>query len=200
MASLPEDLRAAAAAVEPNSQTLSVEWNDGHHSRYKIADLLLLSDQALGRRPPLAPVTHFAADHRPATFVMAEPAWGSVAHHDLLDAVTTGGFAVVDRMEPSDDTTEQLARLLGPVRETDFGRFFDIITEPVAWTLSQSAKGQDPHSDDPYRYTPSGISILHCRQAAEGWGGTSILVDGMTISGSSTVAPATRTTPPADAT
>ena len=82
---------------------------------------------------------------------------------------------------PGDESgTEALAGLLGRVRETDFGRLFDIVTEPEVWTLSQSGLALDPHTDDPYRYTPSGASILHCVEASS-IGGDSMLVDGFGI-------------------
>jgi len=39
----------------------------------------------------------------------------------------------------------------------------------------------DPHTDDPYRYTPSGISVLHCIDASPTGGGRSTLVDGFAV-------------------
>jgi alpha-ketoglutarate-dependent taurine dioxygenase len=181
VASLPADLRLAGARVDPTSQSLVVDWSDGHSSRFKLGELLDRSDEALGRRPSALPAQSFDAAHDPTAFDMSDLAPGSHCHHDLLMEVARTGFALIDNMAPEDRATETLAALLGRIRETDFGRVFNIVTEPESWTLSQSNKGQDPHSDDPFRYTPSGISILHCRQAAAGHGGSSILVDGFKI-------------------
>ena len=47
------------------------------------------------------------------------------------------------------------------------------------WELSQSGLALDPHTDDPYRYSPSGCSFLHCIEASAG--GESLLVDGFAI-------------------
>ncbi len=79
------------------------------------------------------------------------------------------------------EATEHLADLLGHIRETDFGRIFDIVSEPEPFTPSQSTMALDPHTDDPYRYTPSGISILHCMQPSDGGGGESTVVDGFAV-------------------
>jgi gamma-butyrobetaine dioxygenase len=47
--------------------------------------------------------------------------------------------------------------------------------------MSQSTSAMDPHTDDPYRYTPSGISVLHCIEASPTGGGRSTLVDGFAV-------------------
>ncbi len=182
VASLPENLHIKAAALdEADAHILIVDWSDGHVSRYELKSLAAVAQEATGQRPPLRSVRHLAGTEQPAIFDAAGLDYGTIAHHDLLDAIVRDGFVLVDGMEHEDASTERLAALLGRVRETDFGRFFDIVTEPEAWTLSQSTKGQDPHSDDPFRYTPSGISILHCREPASGGGGTSIIVDGFKV-------------------
>ncbi len=103
--------------------------------------------------------------------------------HDLLEAVTSYGAAMVTGVPTDAAGSAALAQHLGPVRETDFGRFFDIVTEPDVWEMSQSDEALDPHTDDPYRYTPSGMSILHC-VASAGRGGESVLVDGFEVAAS----------------
>lgn len=178
VASLPENLAVDSAAVDGRS--LVVDWSDGHRSRFDVEALMALAGAGQGRRPALPPPRRFDATHHPTRFDFDELAPGSVAHHDLLDTVAAIGMALVENLPDSNEATEDLARLFGHVRDTDFGRIFNIVTEPDAWTLSQSTLGQDPHNDDPYRYTPSGFTILHCRRAATG-GGESILVDGFKV-------------------
>lgn len=193
VASLPEDFSARSAMIDRDDpgSTVTVEWSDGHVSRYPVDLLLSLADSAAGRRTPPLEVKLFGADTEPRSFDAAELVPGSSTHLELLMTVARRGFALVGGLAhdgtgsgidaPHGPTTEDLARLLGRIRETDFGPVFDIVTEPEAWTLSQSNKGQDPHTDDPYRYRPSGISILHCCQAADGDGGVSLLVDGFAV-------------------
>ncbi len=181
VATVPEDLAITDARMGDNGHVVTVDWSDSHVSEFKLADLLELAPQASGVRPPLTDVQLLlGSDHPPVAGVESlEP--GSIGHHDLLDAVDRHGVVLVEGLPPEDSATDTLAGLLGRIRHTDFGRVFDIVTEPEAWTLSQSNRGQDAHSDDPFRYSPSGISILHCRAAAEGTGGVSIVVDGFAV-------------------
>lgn len=178
VASLPENLAVVGATVSGSS--LIVDWTDSHRSTFDVEQLLAMADAGQGRRPALPPPRRFDANHRPDRFDHATLEPGSTVHHDMLDTVVNDGMAMVDNVPDSNDATENLARLLGHARHTDFGRIFNIVTEPEAWTLSQSSLGQDPHNDDPYRYTPSGFTILHCCRASTG-GGESILVDGFKV-------------------
>ena len=120
------------------------------------------------------------AGFEPEAFGRDELGHESDRHHDLLEAVARSGCALVSGLH-GQAATEQLAGLLGPIRETDFGRVFDIVTEPQPFTPSQSAIALDPHTDDPYRYTPSGVSILHCVMPSDGAGGESMIVDGLAV-------------------
>ena len=179
VASLPADL--TMTDVDDDGGTVVVHWSDGHISTFDADTVRRIADEAAEHRGAPIPARTFGADHKPPRFPAASLVAGSGVHHDLLDAVAIDGFALVTDLPDDDGATEVLASLLGRIRETDYGRVFDIVTEPEAWTLSQSNKGQDAHSDDPFRYTPSGISILHCRRAAAGTGGRSIVVDGFRV-------------------
>ncbi len=157
---------------------LAVEFSDGHESVFDFEWLRAHSHEAHDRRGKPRSVSHFRAGHSFDRFEL--PTHGSAEHCDLLESVAEWGVAIVTGVPGDESGTEALARLLGRVRETDFGRLFDIVTEPEVWTLSQSGLALDPHTDDPYRYTPSGASILHCVEASS-FGGDSIVVDGFGI-------------------
>lgn len=181
VATLPVDLAITGADINRGADGLMVKWSDGHVSQFKLGDLMALGPQASGIRPPLTEAQIFTGADRPVVVAADTLRPGSVGHHDLLELADRHGFVLVRGLAHEDSATETLAELLGQIRHTDFGRVFDIVTEPEAWTLSQSNQGQDAHSDDPFRYGPSGISILHCRAAAEGKGGVSIIVDGFAV-------------------
>lgn len=155
---------------------LEIEYSDGHRSCFELSWLY--------RHRPMTsmigPVSTWRADAKLPTLdmkaVRADPGW-----HGLLEAIADCGAAVVTGVPATNDGSAELAARLGHVRETDFGRFFDIISEPDVWTMSQSTAAMDPHTDDPYRYTPSGISVLHCFDASPTGGGRSTLVDGFAV-------------------
>lgn len=174
VASMSDDLCVTSAAAK--ADVLVVAFNDGTTERFPAAVLAPFSETP-------AVVAHLG-DRRPCTDGPTEIAFdpdlaGSPGHHALIDAVCRDGFALVTGVPG--DGTEVVASWLGPIRETDFGRVFDIISEPDPFTPSQSSAELDPHTDDPYRYAPPGISILHCVSPCDGGGGETTIVDGFAV-------------------
>ncbi len=153
---------------------LSLTFSDGHDSTF---DLTWLHEHRSGVRH-LARARTWRSDMEPAVIDFSSVGDRRI-WFQLLEAVATDGVALVSGVQG--EGTGELASRLGHVRETDFGRFFDIISEPEVWTMSQSTAAMDPHTDDPYRYTPSGFSILHCIEASATGGGRSTLVDGFAV-------------------
>ncbi len=174
VAEIPEDLVLVRAASTRNG--VDVEFSDGTVARF---DPAWLRDHAASGEPGPACAVPWRAGHQADRFDAAALERGSVAHLALLEAVARAGMALVRRVP--DHGTEPLARLLGHIRETDFGRIFDIVTEPHPFTPSQSDAPLDPHTDDPYRYTPAGMSILHCVIPSAEGGGETIVVDGFAV-------------------
>lgn len=174
---LPTDL--AITGVELVDARVQISFSDGFQDWFD--GRWLVKEAALNNGSSSSPAS--AIRERPALprFSFADLVHGSADHHRFLEAVCTDGAALVTEMPEASTGTEGLAALIGPIRETDFGRIFEIVTEPKPFTPSQSASALDPHTDDPYRYTPSGISALHCVTPSEGSGGASIVVDGFAI-------------------
>lgn len=179
VADLPDDLAVVGARVGASGD-LEIDFSDGVTDSCP-PDLLVAH----------GPSSHRSSSHRsrswqpwrsgfePVRTDMDSLDRDDAAQHDLLEAVVRDGFALVDGLAADD--TERLAALLGPIRQTDFGRIFDIISEPDPFTPSQSEDALDPHTDDPYRYAPPGVSILHCVSPCGGEGGASSIVDGFAI-------------------
>src|SRR5262249_2788935 len=69
-----------------------------------------------------------------------------------------------------------VARSLGYVRETNYGRLFDVRAEPAAANLAYTRLPIAPHTDNPYRDPVPTIQLLHCLHAAAG--GDSTFTDG----------------------
>ena len=66
----------------------------------------------------------------------------------------------------------------GHVRETNYGRIFDVRVKPDAANLADTDRGLAPHTDNPYRAPPPRLQVLHCLQDAD-QGGETRLVDGL---------------------
>lgn len=99
------------------------------------------------------------------------------ALYDWLDAIRVDGFALMQNVPAEPGMVCRLASLFGFVRETNYGRLFDVRSEARPNNMAFTATGLGVHTDNPYRDPVPGLQLLHCL-AAEEDGGASIVVDG----------------------
>ena len=90
------------------------------------------------------------------------------------------GFVIVKNTSIEEGTVIKFAELFGPVRTTNFGKLFDVVSKPKANDLAYTSLGIKAHTDNPYRKPMPGIQILHCI-SNEADGGDSSLVDGYAV-------------------
>ncbi|WP_372573386.1 2-trimethylaminoethylphosphonate dioxygenase [Ruegeria jejuensis] len=99
------------------------------------------------------------------------------AKRDWLAAVAEYGFARLTRGPVEPEALLRVADLFGYVRETNYGRYFEVRTEVNPSNLAYTGLGLQAHTDNPYRDPVPGLQILYCLEnSAEG--GDSIVVDG----------------------
>jgi hypothetical protein len=65
----------------------------------------------------------------------------------------------------------------GFVRETNYGRLFDVRVEAQPGNLAYTSRQILPHTDNPYRDPVPTVQLLHCLRTAD-TGGETGLVDG----------------------
>jgi gamma-butyrobetaine dioxygenase len=94
-----------------------------------------------------------------------------------LGAVDRLGFALLHGVPTRPGTVCEVVRLFGYVRETNYGRLFDVISVEEPQNLAFSALALGNHTDNPYRDPVPQLQLLHCLEAA-GEGGESVVVDG----------------------
>jgi gamma-butyrobetaine dioxygenase len=70
-----------------------------------------------------------------------------------------------------------VAKSLGYVRETNYGRLFEVRAEPTPANLAFTRLPIAPHTDNPYRDPVPTVQLLHCLHAAAD-GGESTFTDG----------------------
>jgi gamma-butyrobetaine dioxygenase len=90
------------------------------------------------------------------------------------------GFIIFSGVPCVDKQVLQAASVFGFTRETNFGAFFNVRSEPNASDLAYTSLHLDPHTDNPYRSPVPGVQLLHCL-ANETSGGLSTLVDGIAV-------------------
>jgi gamma-butyrobetaine dioxygenase len=71
----------------------------------------------------------------------------------------------------------EVAASFGFVRETNYGRLFNVRVEPAPGNLAFTSRELPPHTDNPYRDPGPTLQLLHCLRGADEGGDTG-LVDG----------------------
>ena len=94
-----------------------------------------------------------------------------------LSAVLTHGVVILHEVPCEPGAVLAVARSLGYVRETNYGRLFDVRAEQAAANLAFTRLPITPHTDNPYRDPVPTVQLLHCLRTAAG-GGDSTFTDG----------------------
>lgn len=94
-----------------------------------------------------------------------------------LEYVQTYGFARLSGVPEQPGALFDVIGLFGFVRETNYGRLFEVRSEAKPVNLAFTREGLDPHTDNPYRDPVPTLQILHCIEN-DSEGGESLVVDG----------------------
>ncbi len=96
----------------------------------------------------------------------------------MFQHINDYGFAIISDVPTHENQIEYLAEIFGFIRQTHYGRIFDLISTPEQRILAQTAHAIRPHNDELFRNPIPGLFMMHCLQASECGGGASVLVDG----------------------
>ena len=99
---------------------------------------------------------------------------------NMLNDFHALGFVIITHLSKKEGAVIDFAESLGPVRATNFGKIFDVISKPNPNDLAYTSLGLSSHSDNPYRKPIPGIQLLHCI-INEAEGGNSTLIDGLAV-------------------
>ncbi|PSJ64213.1 2-trimethylaminoethylphosphonate dioxygenase [Pseudaminobacter soli (ex Li et al. 2025)] len=97
-----------------------------------------------------------------------------------LSAVRTYGFAVMDGLPTESGSLCRIVDLFGYVRETNYGRWFEVRAEVNPNNLAFTNLGLQAHTDNPYRDPVPTLQILACLENTVE-GGESSVVDGFAV-------------------
>jgi gamma-butyrobetaine dioxygenase len=90
------------------------------------------------------------------------------------------GFAILTGGPTAPETVTRTAELFGFVRETNYGRLFDVTTVVNPTNLAYTGLGLGAHTDNPYREPTPTLQLLHCL-ASSAEGGENTLVDSFRV-------------------
>ena len=95
----------------------------------------------------------------------------------LLDAVARYGAGLLGGVPAAEGMVTAVAETFGYVRETNYGRVFDVRVVADPANLAFTSRAIAPHTDNPYRDPVPTLQLLHCLRDAS-VGGDTVLVDG----------------------
>ncbi|MFC1411997.1 phosphonate degradation HD-domain oxygenase [Streptacidiphilus sp. N1-12] len=157
-----------------------VVWSpDGHRSRYADTWLAPPGDAEREDRTEETKLLWRAADLNGA---LPEGSWadyrqGGAVKARLLDAVAQLGFCLLRDVPVRDGQVLAVAESFGFVRETNYGRLFEVRVQERPNNLAFTGARITPHTDNPYRDPVPTLQLLHCLVNSAS-GGDSGLVDG----------------------
>ncbi|MDU9005103.1 2-trimethylaminoethylphosphonate dioxygenase [Sedimentitalea todarodis] len=101
----------------------------------------------------------------------------SAARSFWLGQVCKFGFGKVVNGPVEDGALFNIVDLFGYVRETNYGRHFEVRTEVNPTNLAFTGLGLQAHTDNPYRDPVPTVQVLYCLESSAA-GGENMVVDG----------------------
>ena len=180
------DIFAGETAPEPRDARidgahLEISWRDENHvSRYPLD---WLAPYAAGKRradPADLPRKAWYGGHFPDIARFSQPALcaDKARAAAWIKALLVEGIAIVQDMPDSDAGLSDLVRVLGQLRPTFWGEYFDVKTHIAPTNLAYTAKALELHTDTPAEDAAPGVQFLHCRANTVA-GGENLFLDGM---------------------
>ncbi|SLN32508.1 Gamma-butyrobetaine dioxygenase [Roseovarius litorisediminis] len=100
-----------------------------------------------------------------------------IERRDWLAHIRRYGFAKVTGLQPESGALFGIVDLFGYVRETNYGRHFEVRTEVHPTNLAYTGLGLQAHTDNPYRDPVPTLQVLACLENSAA-GGENMVVDG----------------------
>jgi len=175
------DAAPVARAARIDGDSLRIEWAGEDHVTHM--PLAWLEAYAQGtRRPDPADLPRKAwyGDHYPdvARFTHAQLMSDKAAVRAWIEALLVEGVSVVGDMPDTDAGLTGLAELIGQVRPTFFGTYFDVRTHINPTNTAYTASALELHTDTPAEEHAPGVQFLHMR-ANTVEGGRNLFGDGV---------------------
>lgn len=102
------------------------------------------------------------------------------ALRDWIEQITRYGFARLSGGPVEDQALMKVVALFGHVRETNYGRHFEVRTEVNPTSLAYTGLGLQAHTDNPYRDPVPTLQVLYCLESSAD-GGENMVVDGFAV-------------------
>ena len=173
---LPEDL-ALVQVTAAGENRVRLSFSDGYSGEYELTRLV----EEYARGEGLPGQIPWRSDLK----LQALSIDGRRLESDAVRLVAvrtflTYGFIIIQNLATDPERILEVARRFGYVRETNFGRYFEVYSRPGSNDLAYRPVPLGAHTDNPYREPVPGVQLLHCL-VNETSGGWSTLVDSLAV-------------------
>lgn len=100
--------------------------------------------------------------------------------YEWLQQIAHYGFARLTGGPVEDRALFKVVDLFGHVRETNYGKHFEVRTEVNPTNLAYTGMGLQAHTDNPYRDPVPTVQVLYCLESSAS-GGENMVVDGFAV-------------------
>ena len=178
---IPEDLQIASARVSDRGDIQIVFEPGSHSSTYNpkwLRDNCYCLNAAVDDRSASGKTLWSKADF-PAgpPLIRFKDFYADRGKLKALETVADLGFVVLDEVPQRNRQVLEVIKQFGFVRQTNYGRHFEVRTEVSPSNLAYSNLGLGSHTDNPYRNPVPTVQLLHCLNSSVE-GGETKLVDG----------------------
>lgn len=173
--------KPAKATIQ--DEALVIEWaGSGHVTRHALSFLALYAKGEKRHDPADLPRRAWYSDHYPAIARFSQPALKAdkTLVAKWIEAMLVEGVAIITDMPDSNEGLDDLVKLMGHVRPTFFGEYFDVRTHIKPTNLAYTAKALEMHTDTPAEDEAPGVQFLHCRANSVS-GGQNLFLDGVAV-------------------
>ncbi|MBZ0259090.1 MAG: TauD/TfdA family dioxygenase [Hyphomicrobiales bacterium] len=180
IADIPSEIRISAAGVEGNTLSLTFA-PEGKTIAYDVGWLQAHSYDA--ERPRTAGWTAPELELWDAGLAAVPSASFTAVNSDRgelkrwLYGVRRFGFGKLNGGPVENGALLKVAALFGYIRETNYGKWFEVRTEVNPSNLAYTGLGLQAHTDNPYRDPVPTLQILYCLENSAK-GGENMVVDG----------------------
>lgn len=180
LSEFPADLAAADATIDP-AGALAVRWSDGTASRFHPGWLYAYRPgQALRNDVPERIIWGGDLDLSDVRVDGSNILEDEEQLARWCEALHVYGFAILENVGTDRSVIETVPALLGPLRDNNFGRVFDVISKQDADSNAYTSMGLPLHVDLATREYMPGLQFLHCIENGA-VGGESMLADAFFI-------------------
>lgn len=178
---IPVDTRVSDAFIEDNS--LCVQFTPEDKQCYYPSSWLVAHQydkaevHAMGWTPDTITLWDGSQNPQALSFKHKDVLSNAESRLAWLAAVREFGFAKINSGPCREGALLELAECFGYIRETNYGRWFEVRTEINPSNLAYTGLGLQAHTDNPYRDPVPTLQILYCLENSA-QGGENQLIDG----------------------